>query len=170
MKEHITFSVDLGKLTKEDVDESSELAEEFFHMNSKPDEIPASEKNRKFVLKNIPECDNIIRANGKIIGFTLIIPCNKEVMERFLSNRISENELFEEVKKKVNYSNFDTIYLCSSFIMQEYRGQGLAIQGRIKSISKIIGKRSFKPILFSWPQTKEGKKSVEKTASILGFE
>ncbi len=166
----IIFSVDSGKLTKKDIDYSSKLAEEFFHMESKPDEIPASEENRKFVLEHIPECDNIIRANGKVVGFTFIVPCNKSIMERFLSEKISENELFEEVKSTVDYSNFNTIYLCSLFLMKEYRGKGLATQGVIKSVQKIINKRRIRPILFSWPQTKEGEKSIKKIANILGFE
>lgn len=168
--EKITFSVDIGILSKKDVEDSSEMAEEFFEMESKPDEMPASEENQKFVLEKIPECDNVIRENGKIIGFTFIIPCNKDIMERFLSNKISERELFEEVKLKINYENFDTIYLCSSFIKEEYRGKGLAIQGNVKSIRKIIADRNIKPILFSWAQTKEGEKSVKRTAKELGFE
>ncbi len=168
-KEEVTFSADFGRLTEKDIDESSLLAEEFFQMQNKPKEIPASVENKRFILKKIPECDNIIRCNGRAIGFTFIVPCNVGIMERFLSNKITERELFDECKNKITYDNFDAIYLCSSFIKKKYRGRGLAIQGRIKSINKIIGGRKIKPILFSWPQTIEGGKSVKRTAQELGF-
>lgn len=169
MKEKITFSVDLGRLTRKDVDESSEMAEEFFKMESKPDGMPASEENKNFFLRSFPECDDVIRADGKIIGFTFIVPCNKDIMDRFLAGKITEKELGEEIKSKIDYENFETVYLCSSFIKEEYRGRGLAVQGRVKSISKIIGNRKIKPILFSWAQTKEGERSVRKTAEVLGL-
>ena len=168
--ENITFSVEVGELTSEDIDESSELAERFFNMASKPDEIPASEENKKFILEKIPDCDNVIKSDGKIIEFTFVVPCNKSIMNRFLSNDLTEKELFEEVKLKINYDNFDTIYLCSSFIEKGYRGRGLAVKGRIMSIKTRIGNRKINPILFSWPQTKEGEKSVRRTASVLGLE
>lgn len=166
----ITFSVEQGELTRKDVDETGEMAEEFFNMKSKPDEIPASEENKQFILEKIPECDNIIKDNDLTIGFTFIVPCNSDIMSRFLSSEITENRLFEEVKEKVHYGNFDCIYLCSSFLKKEYRGKGLATKGAIMSIKKIIGKRELKPILFSWPQTGEGRKSAERTAKELGFE
>src|SRR3989344_5939681 len=163
----ITFSVD-RKLTKKDLDESSQLAETFFHMQEKPDEIPATKENKEFILNKIPECSNVIYADKKTIGFTFIIPCNKDIMKKFLAKNITENELFEEVKNKINYSNFTAIYLCSSFIKKEVRGRGLAIQGRMKSIKKICEGRKIKPILFAWAQTKEGEKSVKRTAAQIG--
>lgn len=167
--EEVTFSVD-RKLTKKDWDESAKLAQNFFHTENKLDEIQISEENKRFLQKYIPDCHNIIRAGRKVIGSTFIIPCNKELMKKFLTKKISEKDLFEEVKKKITYKNFDTIYLCSSFLKEEYRGRGLAIEGRIKSIKKILQGRRIKPILFSWAQTKEGKKSVKRTASLLRYE
>ena len=168
-KEKITFSVD-RKLTKKDWDESAQLAQDFFHTETKPDEIQISEENKRFIHKYMPDCNNIIRAEKKVIGSTFIVPCNKEIMRRFLNKKISEKDLFEEVKKKITYKNFDTIYLCSSFLKKEYRGRGLAIEARIKSIKKILHGRRIKPILFTWAQTKEGKKSVKRTASLLRYE
>lgn len=166
----ITFSVELGKLTKQDIDESSIFAEDFFQMEEKPDEMQASEENKNFILNNIPECDNVIRADGKVIGFTYIVPCNKDIMERFLSKEITENDLMEEVKDKINYDNFETIYLCATFLKEEYRGKGLATKGMIMSIEKIIEKRKIKPLLFYWSQTPEGKKTVERVSEKLGFD
>ena len=168
-EDKITFSVD-RKLTKKDWDKSARLAEDYFHTETKPDEISISKENKEFILEYIPDCNNIIRAGKKVIGSTFIIPCNKDLMKKFLTKKISEKDLFEEVKKKITYKNFDTIYLCSSFLKEEYRGRGLAIEGRKKSIHKILQGRRIKPILFSWPQTKEGEKSVKRLASLLGYE
>ncbi len=169
MKEDkISFSID-KKLTLKTINESSRLAEAFFHMESKPDEIPANKDTKLFFLNSIPECDNIIYAGEKVIGFALIIPANKIIMNQFLSKKITERELFEKVKKEINYEIFNTIYLCSCFVKKEYRGKGLAVQAWRESILKIIGKRKVKPILFVWTQTKEGENTAKKVASNLKF-
>jgi len=120
-------------------------------------------------LERMPECDNVIYAGKKIIGFALIIPSNKELMKKFVAKKITEDELFEEGKKKIKYTNFTTIYLCSCFVKKEYRGKGLAGQAWIKSIQKIMKGRKIKPLLFAWVQTKEGEMVVRRVASHLKY-
>ena len=168
--EKITFSVDEGRLSMKDHIKAAKMMNEYFKTDDDPEQATINMDNIKWVQENIIDCGDVIKFNGEIIGNTFILPCNKELMNKFLFKEINENQLFEEIKKKINYNNFDTIYLCSSFIKPEYRGKGLAIQGRIKSIKKIIGKRKIKPILFYDAWTPEGDKSCKKVAEILGFE
>lgn len=165
----ITFSVDEGKLSMKDHIEAAKMMDDYFKTDDDSEQAQINVDNINWVHENIIDCGNVIKSNNKIIGCTFIVPCNKGIMNKFLSNKINENQLFEEVKKNVNYDNFDTIYLCSSFIKPEFRGKGLAIQGRIKSIKKIIRKRKIKPILFYDAWTPEGDKSCKKVAEILNF-
>ena len=162
----ITFSTDVGILTIEDNISSGRLAEEYFGMNTDSNQIPASMENVKWINKNIPDCVNVIKNDGKIIGFTFIVPGNKKIMNDFLDEKINENELFEMVKSNISYDNFYTIYLCSAFIKNEFRRKNLALNGFIKSIDKLLGKVKKKPILFIWAYTKEGERLGEKIAKI----
>lgn len=165
----ITFSTDTRILTIEDNIATGKLAEQYFKMEDDPNQIPATMENVRWINKNIPDCVNAIKLDGKLIGFTFIIPCNKLIMDGFLKGEISEKTLFEKVKKSITYDNFDTIYLCSTFVKPEFRRKGLALKAGIKSIRKIMGKRRIKPILFYWGYSKEGKKGVLKLAKVLGL-
>ena len=79
----ITFSTDVGILTIEDNISSGRLAEEYFGMNTDSNQIPASMENVKWINKNIPDCVNVIKNDGKIIGFTFIVQVNKKIMNDF---------------------------------------------------------------------------------------
>src|SRR3989338_8115812 len=130
MKE-ITYSIDQGHLSLKDNIASGKLAEEYFKMEADPGQIPATMENVRWINRHIPECVNVIKDGRKMIGFTFIIPADKKIMNQFINGKISENEMFEEIKNSVDYSNFDTIYLCSAFIKPEYRNNGLAFNGFI---------------------------------------
>jgi predicted acetyltransferase len=91
-------------------------------------------------------------------------------MNKFIASKITENELFEGIKDSVDYTNFETIYLCSVVIIPEYRRKGLATKSIIKSIKKIIGKRKIRPVLFYWGFSDAGKKACEKVAKIMELE
>ncbi|MBI2449638.1 GNAT family N-acetyltransferase [Candidatus Pacearchaeota archaeon] len=165
----ITFSTDTG-LKEKDIEITGKLAEKYFKTQNDPNQIKVKEAHSKWILNNIPECLNIIKDDNTVIGFTLILPCNKVIMNQFLNKKINESELFEQIKKSINYDNFDTIYLCSVFIAPKYRKHGLASQAFVKSINKIIQNRKVKPILFYWAYSNEGKKLIHKIADIAKLE
>lgn len=167
----ITFSSDSkNKLSMKDHLEGAKMLEEYFKTLEHSEEMQVNMDNILWVHKNVLDFYNIIKFKGKIIGSTFMLPCTKELMGKFLSGEISENEMVEEIKLKVNRNNFDAIYLCSSFIKPEFRGKGLSVEARIKTIRKVTSKMKIKPILFYEPYTKEGEKSCKKVAEILGFE
>lgn len=166
----ITFSSDTGEYDRKDMDTSADLAEQYFHMEENHDQIPATKENIDWIYNNIRECDNLIRYNGKIIGFAFIIPSNKNIMQEFISGEISERELFEETKKMKLYEDVDAIYLCSSFTMPEFRGKGLSTEAIIKAIKKLMEKMNRKPVLFFWKFTEEGERLARKSAEMLGLE
>lgn len=75
--------------------------------------------------------------------------------------------MFDEIKNNVNIKNFDALYLCSSFIKPEFRGKGLSVEARMKTIRKVTKGIKIKPILFCDAYTKEGEKSCKETAKKL---
>ena len=166
----IVYSTDTGILTLKDNIQSGKLAEQYFEMERDPNQIPATMENVRWINKNIPQCVNVIKYNNDIIGFTFIVPANKNLMRKFLSGKISENEMFEEVKRSITYENFETIYLCSAFIKQEYRRNCLALEGFVKSVKKLMEKTKIRPILFYWEYTSEGGKMCRKVAERLNLE
>ena len=166
----ITYSTDKGILTLEDNIQSGKLAEKYFKMEHDPDQIPASIENVRWINKHIPECVNVMKNYQEIIGFTFIIPATRKLMNEFISGKISENSMFEEVKKSVNYRNFETIYLCSAFVKPEYRRKGLALEGFVKSIEILMEKRNIRPILFYWEYTPEGGRMCKSIADKLNLD
>jgi len=155
----ITYSSDT-KLTFKDLRDTAELAEKYFGTKKDPEQMPTDENESRWLYENIPECVNVIKDNDKEVGFTFIIPCNKEIMDKFLSREINEAQLWEKVKREINYKNFTTIYLCSAFIIPRYRRKGLAVKAVLKSIDKIKRTKQI-PTLFFEGYSEDGKKAVE---------
>lgn len=98
-KGKITYSSDDGKITRKDIVETSRITEEYFGTDRDPDQIPTTAKNRDWIYGNVRDYLNIIRSNGKIIGYAFALPCNNRLMEDFIKDKISEAELFERIKK-----------------------------------------------------------------------
>lgn len=164
----ITFSSDSGRLSREDLDKTSEMAEEYFGMESDPDQIPATRENRDWIYENLSDYVNIIRNEDEIIGFSFIIPCNKKLMDRFVNKKINEAELFEEVKK-INLNKLETLYWCSAFVNKEFRGKGLALSAIIKIINKVTNDLKNKPTLFYWKYSNEGEVLGKRIADLTGL-
>lgn len=162
----ITYSSDT-KLTFKDLRDTAELAEKYFGTEKDPEQMPTHKEASLWILEQIPECVNVIKDDGKQVGFTFIIPCNEEIMDKFLNREINERQLYEEVrKKKINSKNFTTIYLCSAFVIPEYRRKGLVGNAVMKSIKKIV-KTKHIPTLFYDAYSEDGKNVVEVSAKKL---
>lgn len=161
----ITYSSDT-ELTYKDLRDTADLAEKYFGTRKDPEQMPTDEKASNWILHNIPECVNVIKNNGEIIGFSFIMPCNEELMKQFISKKLNESQLYKEIKKKITYKNFTTIYLCSAFVKPDYRKKGLASKAVMKSIEKIM-KNNKIPTLFFEAYSEDGRKTVEAMAKKL---
>lgn len=161
----ITFSSD-SKLTWKDHHALVVLIDKYFRSQEDPEQMSTSKENIRWVHKNIPECTNVIKYKDKVIGSTFIIPCNKRLMDLFIFKKMTERAMFEKIKKSINYKNFNTIYLCSAFIIPKFRHKGLPTTGFLKSIKRITEKRKIKPTLFYWSYSKEGNFLAKNTAKI----
>lgn len=70
-----------------------------------------------------------------MIGWSFAFPTNQILMEQFLSNKITEKELFWSTKKD---SNYDAIYFCAMYVYPEYRSLPLALKLIYKCIDPLL--------------------------------
>lgn len=170
VRDKISFSSDDGKISRKDMDTTSKMTEDYFGMEKDPEQIPATSENRDWVYKNIPDYVNIIRNGDEIIGYAFLLPCNRELMDKFISRKISEAELFERIKKIKLDKIPETIYLCASIVREKFRGRGLATEAFVKALNKLTHNGMEKPFLFYWKYSNEGERVAHKIADKTGLE
>ncbi len=170
MEDKITYSVDLGNLKRKNMDITSEMAQDYFGMQTDPNQIPAMNENRDWIFNNIPDYLNIIKSGDEIIGYALLLPCSISMMNKFIQRRINESKLFEEIKRMKIPKNPEAIYLCAAFIKKEYQNKGLATNACLNMIDKITQKGKNKPILFYLKFSEEGEKVATKISRLTGLE
>jgi len=169
-KSKIVFSSDSGIFKLTDLDECRKISEDYFGTQNDSSQLPATQEVRDWIYKNVKDYTNIIKSNGKLIGYTFLLPCNKKLMLDFISKKINEAELFEGIKKIKIKDIPETIYLCASIIKEEFRGRGLSATAAIKTINKVTNNLREKPILFFWGYSENGKKVSKKIAKLTGLE
>ncbi len=158
---NITYSIITGNVKFSDYQETGKLAESYFHTHNHPDEMQISDELAKFIIKNFPEFDNIIKNNGEVIGFTFILPCTKEGMDLFLNNKITENKLTDYIKYSILNKKYESFYLCVAFIVPEFRNKHIIFDGFKIHINKLLT-LSKNPEFFCWIYSNEGKNLISK--------
>ena len=143
-----------------------QLAEDVFDSKSDPEQLEVNEEVLNYLYKihpaSVQEYDD---GNGPVV-WVLLFPTTNELMEDFLKNKISEKKLFELTPFDIQY---DTIYIFSAMVLEEYRRKGIAQQLTKEAIEQI---RKSHPItsLFVWPFTKEGSSLAEKISTSVGLQ
>ena len=111
----ITFSSDAQNLSFKDLRDTAELAESYFGTQKDPEQMPTTEAESRWLFAHIPECVNVIKDDGKLIGFAFIIPCREAIMRDFLSKRIAEAQLYARVKKEGINANLLQVHIVWPF-------------------------------------------------------
>ena len=166
----IVFSSGKGEISRSDFDLTGKISEDYFGTEGDSDQISVSEENKSWIYHNVLDYFCVLRDSSKIIGYTLMLPCSRNLMERFISKDISEFNLFEEIKKFYSGERPEVIYLCASVVDEKYRHRGLASSSFIETIKRVTDDLKIKPILFYWGFSEEGKGLAEKVASVTGLE
>ncbi|MFA6974221.1 MAG: GNAT family N-acetyltransferase [Parcubacteria group bacterium] len=158
------------KFTEKDRNDSYNLAKTFFPWIEDNNFISPDEVTYELMKKIYPNSVIFVKDGEKLIGHAFILPCNKKIMNKFLSREINEKQMFYLMKKEVNELNFNCIYLASSFILPEYRNKGLATQSLVLAIKKLckIGNKK-NVVLFYESLTEEGDRLSKKIGDQLGF-
>jgi ribosomal protein S18 acetylase RimI-like enzyme len=102
--------------------------------------------------------------NGPV-AWILVFPTTSELMEKFIGNKISEQQLYDLTPLETDYT---AIYLCSALVLPEYRKKGIATNLTVQAIENIKKDHSIKS-LFVWPFSKEGYELAEKIAVLTGI-
>ena len=164
----ITFSNDCGGVVPEDIREAASLAESYFHTEEDPAQLKANEVNFSWIYYHFPQCMNIIKDAQKVIGLTFILPCTQVSMDDFLSKKINECELFQNIQTTVDCDQFETIYVCLAYLTPKYRKRGLALKSLTDSVGKLLTKQK-SAVVFYWAYSPEGKKLAAKIGGKLGI-
>jgi len=152
-------------MEKSNFERMLELAEEVFASKNDPNQLDVNEEVMEQLQRihpeSIAEYDN---GHGPIC-WIIQIPTTRQLMEQFLANEISEKQLFELTPLNVPYQS---VYLCSGMVLQEFRRKGIAKKLAFDALSKI---RESHPIeaLFVWAFTQDGDIASESLAKLSGL-
>jgi hypothetical protein len=142
-----------------------QIIDETFATRNDPGQIQVTNAQRKKLAQIHPATlSQVANEDGPLI-WVLLIPTTKDIMEAFISGKISEKELLAQTKVDDPY---DCIYLCSASTLPEARGKGQTKAVCINAI-KEISKEHKIDTLFVWPFSEEGGKLAEKIARELGL-
>jgi GNAT superfamily N-acetyltransferase len=100
--------------------------------------------------------------NGPI-AWILLIPTTHELMQRFLSKEITEQQLFDLTPTTGLYT---ALYLCSALVLPEFRGKGIARQLTCDAIRSIKKDHPLEHLFF-WAFSEEGDRLASVAANEL---
>ena len=139
-----------------------QLAEDVFAVKSDPDQLDVDqevmERLKRIHHASVSEMDY---GNGPV-AWLILIPTTMDLMHRFLAEEITEKQLFELTPLDVKY---DSIYLCSGLVLEEYRRKGIIRQLALSTIEDIQKDHPIKE-LFVWAFSREGDLGAEAIAHL----
>ena len=130
-----------------------QLADEVFASKSDPNQLGVDEKVIERLQYIHPSTVSEYDDGNGPVAWILLIPTTVDLMDKFLASEISEEELFERTPL---FAKYESLYLCSAMVLEEYRKKGIAKKLTMQAIENI---RKDHPIkyLFVWPFSKEGE-------------
>ncbi|OGM94767.1 hypothetical protein A2524_02660 [Candidatus Wolfebacteria bacterium RIFOXYD12_FULL_48_21] len=157
-----------NKMNEQYIDEMLRTGTEFFGVFNDPTEIASSWENyEKISLLYSSAYKFKTDAHGKLLGWTVVIPTSRELANDFIERRITEKELLEKTDTSTAQN---ALYLFVAFIVPEYRKKGYAKNMFLEQIKEAAGDKLKEVLLFAWPVTEEGGKTMDAIERNLGVE
>jgi hypothetical protein len=152
-------------MAKNNFEQMMEIIDEIFEVKNDPGQLDVDENVIEKLKQLHPSSLSEYNEGNGPIAWVLMIPTITSLMNDFLTDKISEKELFEKTPLHIQY---DALYLCSATTLKEYRGKGITTRLALDAIENI---RKTNPIktLFVWPFTKQGNNLAEKLAQNAGL-
>jgi predicted GNAT family acetyltransferase len=141
------------------------LADEVFETKDDPNQLDVNEDVIEELLQIHPATVSEYDNGEGPIAWVLLIPTTIELMNQFIECEISEKQLFELTKEE---KIFNTIYLCSAMVLEEYRKNGIAKNLVLDAIEMIRQDHSI-TALFVWSFSKEGDLGAETISTITSI-
>lgn len=111
-----------------------QLADEVFATKNDPHQLDVNEEVIQHLQQIHPATVSEYDDGNGPVAWILLLPTTTELMHPFLEQKISEKELFEKTPLNISY---DTLYLCSAMVLEEYRRKGIARKLTLKAVEAI---------------------------------
>lgn len=141
-------------------------AEKIFGTEKDPNQMPVNEESvKKLDAIYSGWLETKLNENNEPISWSVVMPTQKSLADKFLDNEITEKEILELTKPQAQY---DALYLVSVITIPDHRNRGLASELLLNAIKKspIIDDA----LIFAWPTSLEGKSLTKKVSSFLNRE
>ncbi len=142
-----------------------QLADEAFEYRSDPGQISVDEEQRERLEQIHPATLSEYNEGDGPIAWVMVIPTRAAIMQQFINHEITELQLLQLTQPGDDY---DTIYLCSAMVLEEYRRKGIAMQLTLKAIADIRKEHNMQT-LFVWPFSEGGDSLSMLIAEQLGL-
>ena len=139
-----------------------QLAEDVFSVKNDSEQLDVNEEVIEQLIAIHPATVSEQDEGEGPVAWVLVIPTTIELMNQFLNKEISEKELFVLTKHE---KIFETIYLCSALVLEEYRRKGIAKELAVNAINSIKNTNNIKS-LFVWSLSREGELAADKIAEL----
>jgi len=140
-----------------------QLADQVFSSRTDPDQLNVDENVMAHLQLIHPDTMSEYDDGNGPVCWILCIPTTLDLMTKFINQKISERELYELTPLNTKY---ESIYLCSALLLEEFRGKGIAQSIAVKAIESIKLDHSIKALFF-WAFSKEGEKLAEKLSGLM---
>lgn len=142
-----------------------QLAEQVFAVKSDPSQLNVDDKVIDKLLRIHSATLSEFRDEGGPVAWVLLIPTTRALMHQFLEGSVSEKQLFERTEPGIVY---ETVYLCSALVLEEYRRKGITKKLACEGIESI---RKTHPLeaLFVWPFSREGDLAAEAISKLTAL-
>lgn len=147
-------------MSKSNFEKMIQLSEEIFSVKNDPNQLSIDEEVMQQLTKMHPNTISEYDDGNGPVSWVLLIPTSIELMNQFISNKISEKDLFEKTPLGIPY---EALYLCSAITLTEYRNKGITKKLITNAIDQLLIDFPIKT-LFVWSFTKEGDLLSDKLA------
>lgn len=141
------------------------LVDEVFASRNDPEQLDVNEAVINRLQRIHPACVSEYQEGNGPLVWVLIFPSTTDLMQDFVSARISEKELFEQTPEKGPYTS---LYLCSALVLPEHRHKGLCTSLSVQAVQAICRENPIQA-LFVWPFSKAGERLAEQIAHSSGL-
>lgn len=141
------------------------LADEVFQVKDDPSQLDVDESVVERLLEIHPASVSEYDDGNGPAAWILLIPTTKQLMDEFLEKKISEKDLFERTPVGILY---DSIYLCSAMVLEEYRRKGVAKKLTMDAVQRIRDDHPIKH-LFVWAFSDAGTAAAQALSKITGL-
>ena len=142
-----------------------ELVDDVFETRNDPSQIGFSDDDMAKMGELHEACLQEASNTDGPIAWVSVIPTSIELMTRFISEEITERELFDLTTLKTPQ---ESVYLCSAIVLPEFRRSGVAFNLSVSAIRAMQTDNNITHV-FVWPFTNEGESLALKIAHACGI-